>query len=63
MILNFFMYLKLCFGITLLLAAVTGDIITIWYENNMTEEYTVIVAIVFTILTVIKVKQLKQNRE
>ena len=63
MILNFFMYLKLCFGITLLLAAITGDIIHIWYENNMAEEYAVIVVIVFTILAVTKMKHLKQNRE
>lgn len=57
------MYLKLCFGITLLLAAITGDIIHIWYENNMAEEYLIVVAIVFMILTVTKVKQSKQNRE
>ena len=59
MILNFFIYLKLCFGITLLLAAVIGDIITVWHENNMAEEYLIVVAIVFTILTVTKMKQSK----
>jgi hypothetical protein len=53
------MYLKLCFGITLLFSAVFGDVITIWYENNMAEEYLIIVSVVFIILTVAKMKQHK----
>ena len=63
MILNFFMYLKLSFGITLLLAAVAGDVIHVWYEDNMFEEFLIIATIVFATLAVIKMKQLKRSGE
>lgn len=57
------LYLKLCFAITLVFAVTVGDIFTIWYDNNMLEEYVVIVFLGTITFTVIKVKQLLKNKK
>ena len=59
MILKFFMYLKLSFFLTLLFAVLFGDVVFWWHENNMAEEFVLITILVFTILAVTKMIQLK----
>lgn len=46
----FLLYIiSLSFLVTLLFAAVFGDVWYIWYENNMLEEYLAIAVTLFTL--------------
>jgi len=48
--------LKLSFFIMLIAAVTVGDVYTIWYKNNMLEEYLAIVALFLLTKTVMRWK-------
>lgn len=57
------LYVKFSFLITLLFAVLVGDIFTIWYDNNMLEEFLIIVSIVFIYAAVTKKLHYSENGE